>query len=818
MSADPTAVSGADSGPVNPFPQEEQAQQQPAATWNPWQGTPQPRWYAGMGVNEDTAYLGPLYHALDGAGQGAAKGEELLGGLWHTQAALGARYLGGVPGVGSYFREMEKDTATMQQDARERAKALTPDATTTGAAAELVHGLSSGLYRYTVGSLAGGPLAGAGLVGSTEATNRYQELTEQGVTPGAAGASAAVTGGFAAAGALMPAGFGTSLVGKILTGAGSNAGFGLVSRYADHKVLELAGYPEMAEQQKVWDTTAMMTDLVLGGGFGTIAHVMHAKGASPEEARTQIHDLEAKLGRGVPGAEDAALTANLAMRDRAAGPGVAVDPQAAQAHQAALEKGTADLLQGKSVDVSGTGIENATFAARPPEDRSNVQTLFVNALKDTGVLDEERNLRDLETALGARLRGEKPATAEEAPATARTTFTTAMGSTYEVTEAGTTIRNKAARTEHPGEFGPQPESERTFYVRPEDAERLGEFQAQGGPRSSVAMVDQNRAGVRYEEGGSAGKFERRTVVSTQDEPARGLIPVELWKNGQSVHFGNEITSVARGEPGAPRETAVLPESVTSDSMAAEGRYTVQEEPLTDEQFRVFQGLRSQLRTDQELGGSRGTEPEQSGAANAREPGAVAGTGKPLRVFRGAQRELSAGDFDAGVLGRSSGHPSSGLGVFFSLSKAEAGRYGSVTEHYLDIRNPKIFRAEDLPGFDSVEEAHAFREKLRAEGYDGLVIDGSHLGGPVNYVAFEPHQALPTAVAGRTAPAKVDPLADPAHQAVQENPQLEIPDEQGNLVNAHEALGNADQAVSDAERDSEKGILAAINCFKRKGGG
>lgn len=795
-------MSGASSGPVNPFPQEEQAQTQQPATWNPWEGKPQPRWYAGLGFNEDTAYLGPLYRALEGAGQGAAKGEELLGGLWHTQASLGARYLGGVPLVGSYFREMEKDTAAMQQDALGRAKSMTPDAATTGVAAQLIHGLSSGLYRYTVGSLVGGPLAGAGLVGGTETASRYQELLEQGVTPGAAGASAAVTGGFAAAGALLPAGFGTSLIGKILTGAGSNAGFGLVSRYADHKVLELAGYPEMAEQQKVWDSTAMMTDLILGGGFGTIAH-LHSAGATPEEARTQIRNLEAKLGRGVPGVEDAALTTNLAMRDRAAGPGVPVDPQAAQAHQAALETATADLLQGKSVNVAGTGLENATFAARPPEDRSNVQTLFVNALKESGVLDEERSLRDLEAALGARLRGEPiaprettaapaPAAAESAPQGKAASFLHdfELAHAESTTQPGERVINGNVHVEAVAD----PTDPGTVHINGVRAVRPGEGSGTAALEHLTAMADEH--GVRL-------TLDARPL----DKDGIGQDKLSAWyqRFGFRPAGGAEMVREPKGA-----------ESVTSGSAAGEERYTVHEEPLTDEQLRVFQGLRSKLPADQELGGSSGPESGQPGAANAREPGALASrAGEPLRVYRGAQRELGAGDFDAGVLGRSSGHPSSGLGVFFSLSKEEASRYGSVTEHYLDIRNPKVIRAEDLPGFDSVEEANAFREKLRAQGYDGIVIDGSHLGGPVNYVAFDPHQALPTAAA--KAP-KADPLADPAHQAVQENPRLEIPDQQGNLVNAGQALDEAGQAVSDAERDSQKAIQAAINCFQRKGGG
>ncbi|MDA1813311.1 hypothetical protein PDK10_27170, partial [Bacillus cereus] len=37
--------------------------------------------------------------------------------------------------------------------------------------------------------------------------------------------------------------------------------------------------------------------------------------------------------------------------------------------------------------------------------------------------------------------------------------------------------------------------------------------------------------------------ERRTVVSTSPQPAVGLTPVEIWNNGERVHFGNEITEL-----------------------------------------------------------------------------------------------------------------------------------------------------------------------------------------------------------------------------------------------------------------------------------
>ena len=153
----------------------------------------------------------------------------------------------------------------------------------------------------------------------------------------------------------------------------------------------------------------------------------------------------------------------------------------------------------------------------------------------------------------------------EAPA-APTGFTTAKGSTYQVHPDGTTTRNKAARPEHPGEKerGPQPKSERTFYVTEADANKLSEHQAIGGPKRSIAEVPSmpGHIGVRYEEGKDKGKFEKRTVVAVQTAPAVGLLPVETWQGGRAVHFGNPITNL---QPAAP--PAVAPPPVPTPSPA-----------------------------------------------------------------------------------------------------------------------------------------------------------------------------------------------------------------------------------------------------------
>jgi hypothetical protein len=124
-------------------------------------------------------------------------------------------------------------------------------------------------------------------------------------------------------------------------------------------------------------------------------------------------------------------------------------------------------------------------------------------------------------------------------------FRTAKGSTYSVGEGGVTTRNKAFRPEHgAGEQGPQPTSERTIYVTKEEADQLAVFQSRGGAAMSVVVDAQTgHAAVRYVDGPDAGKLIRGTVVPARREPRIGLIPVELWRGGQRVHFGNEITQV-----------------------------------------------------------------------------------------------------------------------------------------------------------------------------------------------------------------------------------------------------------------------------------
>ncbi len=110
-------------------------------------------------------------------------------------------------------------------------------------------------------------------------------------------------------------------------------------------------------------------------------------------------------------------------------------------------------------------------------------------------------------------------------------------------------------------------------------------------------------------------------------------------------------------------------------------------------------------------------------------------GRPARVYRGGRSQVDKAAFES--IGDNTGHPSAHLGVWFTTKKDDAARYGShISEVYLDVRKPKVFNAENWIDFNSDLEAKRFREKYEKQGYDGLVIDYSSLGGPTHIVSFK----------------------------------------------------------------------------------
>lgn len=157
--------------------------------------------------------------------------------------------------------------------------------------------------------------------------------------------------------------------------------------------------------------------------------------------------------------------------------------------------------------------------------------------------------------------------AARAQASGQVTFKTAKGSTYYVEADGSTTRNKAYRLEHDeAEQGMQPRSQTTFYVTGDEAIALGEFQTRGAKKAVVPLGD-GSYGVKYLDGPSEGKIERRTVVTPKVSPEVGLTPVELWKDGTRVHFGNAITEVSQPSAETPSPPRVAPVDIAAVSAA-----------------------------------------------------------------------------------------------------------------------------------------------------------------------------------------------------------------------------------------------------------
>jgi hypothetical protein len=345
-----------------PFPLEEQSASErlySGPMTDPWHGPVKPGFFTGLGYDEDNAFLGPSTPVLTGVGKAISKVVAGAAGaassFYSAEASLGDELASavGLHPSKNPIQALADELASTQAAAQKNVDALTPNPQTTGTAFQIVHGVSEGATLAVAGGAAGGLPGAVALTGATEGGATYQESLKAGTSPGVAAARAGVSAVASGAGVLIPGGFGSTLAAKLLTGAGAQVGLGLASRYADHKILDANGYPEMAAQQKIWDSTQVLTDALLGVAFGGLAHLHGSEAKAIEVAARE------------PGVVDAALVANLAVQDRNLAVGVPVDSAATHAHADALQVSTEQLLEGKPNDVSQTGVNEAKFATRP---------------------------------------------------------------------------------------------------------------------------------------------------------------------------------------------------------------------------------------------------------------------------------------------------------------------------------------------------------------------------------------------------------------------------------------------------------------------
>jgi hypothetical protein len=312
-------------------------------------------------------------------------------------------------------------------------------------------------------------------------------------------------------------------------------------------------------------------------------------------------------------------------------------------------------------------------------------------------------------------------------------------------------------------------------IHPEDVE---------GAKFARPEEDQSEAAAIIREA-----FEKSGVLKDHEE-------FDRWLAGEGPKPGEP-------EP-ASQQTAESRESVKTEPEGEGGGYDVgEQQEMSDELRRQFEGLRSRVPADEEPGTAGGREPEgQLPRGSPRgEEGRAVEAGEPLTVHRGAERPLSPADFEPESFGHQTGRPSSGLGVFFTNDRAEAAGYGPVSSHHLAMKNPLELKSEDVPPFDSIQEATAWREKQRAKGYDGLIIDASHLGGQTWYVPFEHSQVYKAGDRRGTTP-------------LAQRPDLEIANERGEPVSAATELAKAAGEAEQAEREADPMFQAAVTCEAR----
>jgi hypothetical protein len=118
-------------------------------------------------------------------------------------------------------------------------------------------------------------------------------------------------------------------------------------------------------------------------------------------------------------------------------------------------------------------------------------------------------------------------------------FSTERGSLYVALPDGTTVRHKAARPEHGGDYGWKQRSEQTVYLSPQAANNLSLVHATGPrPYRLVQDTDSPRMAVAYV---GHDRPIPGTVAPFFPDPSVGAMPLEMW--GNKNHFGNKIVKL-----------------------------------------------------------------------------------------------------------------------------------------------------------------------------------------------------------------------------------------------------------------------------------
>lgn len=254
--------------------------------------------------------------------------------------------------------KVEDWLAKEQQKAVGNITAWAPDPRTTGVVGQAVHGL----FNVVPEAMAGGPETAAILQGYKS----YRGGMVEGLDPTTALSRGAIDGISTWVGLKLPMSLGPTAgaLKNIGFGAAANVPVGMVQRGATGALLEARGYHDMAQQYQALDSAAVATDLIMGAGFGALAH--YGPGAMARYEKWRKGNKDAIM----PSDVDTALGLNNQLHvELDTAPGIPTDPATRAAHVDAVHSAIESLLKGEPVSTR-PDVANGNFIENP----SAVQT------------------------------------------------------------------------------------------------------------------------------------------------------------------------------------------------------------------------------------------------------------------------------------------------------------------------------------------------------------------------------------------------------------------------------------------------------------
>lgn len=245
-----------------------------------------------------------------------------------------------------------------QQKQVDNIKGWAPDPRTTGVLGNAVHGL----FNIVPEAMAGGPE----VAGILQGYKGFKGGQADGLDVNTAFGKGVIDGVTAWAGMKIPLTLAPKLgaAANVAASGAANVGFGMTSRAVTGEFLRQNGYTDMADQYKILDGSAMVVDLIIGGGFGALAHY----GPMGSTLRN-----ETMRDRVLPSDVDTALTMNDQLHiELDTAPGIPTDMAARAAHVEAVNHAVESLLLGEPVHVDPT-VTRAEFIENPTAVETRVQ-------------------------------------------------------------------------------------------------------------------------------------------------------------------------------------------------------------------------------------------------------------------------------------------------------------------------------------------------------------------------------------------------------------------------------------------------------------